>query len=175
MKKQVFRLLANFVFRTGQFNNRSVREFAQRIRDKTILELGSGRMEGGKYSYSLRRFFDRSNRFLQSDVVKEFGHRVVDVTKMNYKSEFDVILCTNVLEHVFDFHKAVVNIYAALKSGGAAVIFVPAFYPLHDEPNDFWRFTEHSLKILLKKFRRVEIRHSGLRQYPFAYYVEAYK
>ena len=67
------------------------------------------------------------------------------------------------------------TLHTALKENGIGIIFVPGFYPLHDEPDDYWRFTEHSLKKLLKDFRKIKIKHSGLRQYPFAYYVEAYK
>ena len=46
---------------------------------------------------------------------------------------------------------------------------------LHGEPNDFWRFTEHSLRKMLKDFRQISIKHSGISQLPFAYYVEATK
>ena len=94
---------------------------------------------------------------------------------MDYQNKFDIILCISVLEHIFDFHKAINNIYQALIFGGVVVITVPVFYPLHDEPNDYWRFTEYSLRKLLKKFSQVKIKHHGIRQFPFAYYIEAYK
>ena len=53
---------------------------------------------------------------------------------MNFIDEFDIILCMNVLEHVFDFKKAIDNIYKALKPGGTALIFVPGFYPYMMSP-----------------------------------------
>lgn len=145
------------------------------MKNKRILEVGSGKCINGLYQYSAKQFFDISNEFIQSDINPEFGHKILDVTKMRYKEEFDIILCMNVLEHVFDFHNAVKNIYMALKPDGVALIFVPVFYPLHDEPMNYWRFTEHSLRKLLEKFKDVEIRYSGLRRYPFAYFIKAIK
>ena len=175
MKKLFFKKIADVIFRVRAFSDSSAKNFAKGIHNKTILELGSGRMEEGKYPYSARHFFDESNTFVMSDVNEKYGHRVVDVTKMNYKNEFDVVLCMSVLEHVFDFSSAVKNVHSALKSGGKAFFFVPGFFPLHDEPADYWRFTEHSLKILFKDFRNVKIKHAGIREYPFAYAIEAEK
>jgi hypothetical protein len=45
---------------------------------------------------------------------------------------------------------------------------VPHLYPYHDEPGDFWRFTEHSLRRLLEPFESVEIRSRGPRRLPQA-------
>jgi len=174
-KTNLLRRLSHFVFRTGRFKQKCIKTLATSIHNKKILELGSGKQEKGKYTFSDKQFFDNSNEFIRSDVVALYGHRKVDVTLMNYKAKFDVILCLNVLEHVFEFNKAIINIHKALKRGGMLVLFVPVFYPLHDEPHDYWRFTEHALRRLLKMYGSVKITHSGLRAYPFAYYVEAVK
>lgn len=174
-KKYVIRAIVHAIFRLRTFNNRCIKKFATNIKNKKILEVGSGKEKDKKYAYSVKEFFDSSNEFIQSDISKEYGHKVIDITKIKYKNEFDVIICANVLEHVFNFHKAIENMYAALKSGGILIIFVPVFYPLHDEPNDYWRYTEYSLKKLLIKFKEVKIKHSGIRAYPFGYYIEAKK
>jgi SAM-dependent methyltransferase len=152
-----------------------VEELADGVRGKKILELGSGKQVNGKYYYSAKHLFDESNDFLQSDVNKEFGHPIIDVTKMKYKNEFDIILCLNVLEHVFEFQKAIKNMHDALKPKGTLVVAVPMFYPLHDEPGDYWRFTEHALRKLFSDFKDVKLSHRGKREYPFAYYLEAKK
>ena len=67
---------------------------------------------------------------------------------MDYKNEFDSIICMCVLEHIYDFHKAIKNMYKALKPNGNVIISIPLLYPLHDEPHDYWRFTEHSIRKL---------------------------
>src|SRR5207237_9679396 len=114
-----------------------------------------------------------SNEFVTSDVVPEYGHEVVDATRMSFVEEFDVVLCTCVLEHVYDVGRAVENIRCALKPGGTALLLVPCVYPLHDEPHDYWRFTEHSLRILLKDFPRIPIRRAGPRHIRVQYSVAA--
>ena len=77
----------------------------------------------------------------------------------------------NVLEHVYDFQKGIDNMYRALKENGELVVFVPMFYPLHDEPHDYWRFTEHALRMIFNKFKGNDIKRSGFRQFPIAYFM----
>ena len=166
-----FRIIIHIISRARSFNNRCLKEFSFGIKGKKILEIGSG----GKSEYSVKRFFDESNNFIQSDINKNYGHRVINVANMDYNNEFEIIICMNVLEHVFDFKRAIRNIYQALVSDGILIITVPVFYPWHNEPNDYWRFTEHSLKEMLKEFNQVKIKHHGIRKLPFAYYIEAYK
>lgn len=175
--KSFFRFIAHIVFRERQFCNKNLIKFASTtsVKNKNILELGSGKKIRNNYPYSARKFFHSSNTFITSDIVPSYGHKFLDATKIRYRNKFDIILCMNVLEHVFEFSKVLRNMHKSLKSSGIAVIFVPCFYPLHDEPNDYWRFTEHSLRKLLKDFKSVKIKHLGIRQYPFAYYVEARK
>ena len=175
MLKSFFRVFSHLVFRPRQFNHKCLGKQARQIRGKRILELGSGKLYKGKHYYSVKNLFDSSNEFIQTDIREEFGHQIVDVTSMRFKNEFDVVLCLNILEHVFDFQTAIDNIYEALKDNGLAIIFVPGFYPLHDEPHDFWRFTEHSLRKILNRFSVIRLEYSGIREYPFAYYVEVLK
>ncbi|MEQ8416803.1 MAG: class I SAM-dependent methyltransferase [Imperialibacter sp.] len=71
--------------------------------------------------------------------------------------QFDVILCTEVLEHVANWEQAFANFRQILRPGGVIVITTPFFYFLHEEPHDFWRPTpfafewfaqRHSLQVL---------------------------
>lgn len=173
--KNFFRIIANFIFRVRQYNNKKVKAFAQNVSNQKILELGSGKKLKGKYHYSAKQFFNDSNEFIQSDINPNFGHQIVDVTTMDFKEEFDIILCMNVLEHVYDYPKAVENLYNALKTNGQLVVFVPVMYPLHDEPHDYWRFTEHSLRKIFVNFSKIKLEKSGIREFPIAYYLELNK
>ena len=58
---------------------------------------------------------------------------------------FDLVLCTEVLEHVADWGRAWGNIAGLMRPGGRAVVTCPFVYPLHEEPYDFWRATPHAL------------------------------
>jgi SAM-dependent methyltransferase len=138
-----------------------------------ILEIGSGRQDLGEEAYSLRHSCPEAVEFVPSDVNPAFGHRVLDVTDMDVEEEFDLVLCMYVLEHVFDVQAATDNIRRALRPGGRALIAVPHLYPYHDEPIDFWRFTEHSLRRLCRDYSSVEVRRKGARRFPKALFAVA--
>lgn len=175
LKKSVFRLLSHIAFNPGGAKERFLRKYCSKICNKKILEIGSGKRVNGKLKYSVADYFRKnSNEVVLSDINPRYGHKIVDITKSVPKG-FDVIICFNVLEHVFDFHKAIKNLHKALKKDGKLMILAPAFYPLHDEPQDYWRFTEHSLKKILCIFKKVEIEHYGIREYPFFYFAIAIK
>ena len=163
------------IFRVRQFQAKKVSEFSKTVKKKSILEIGSGKQVQGRYPYSFRNQFDKSNKFLMTDYNKSFGHKYLDVTDIKLKSKFDIILCLNVLEHVYDYQLAISNLYKCLEPGGTLIISVPYIYPLHDEPIDFWRFSEHSLKQMFSNFKTFRLSHLGLRKFPIAYYLELIK
>ncbi len=61
---------------------------------------------------------------------------------------FDVVVCTEVLEHTLKPFRAVAEIYRTLKPGGLALISVPFNLRIHGPLPDCWRFTEHGLRSL---------------------------
>jgi SAM-dependent methyltransferase len=70
---------------------------------------------------------------------------------------WDVILCTEVLEHCRDPWRALELIRGALVPGGLLLASTPFFWPDHhtkDYP-DFWRFTEQGWRLLLKDWDEV--------------------
>jgi len=168
--KALFRLLAHLIFGIRRFNDRCIKDYARDIKNKRILEIGSGKHTDGNDYYSAKKYFDASNEFVQSDVDPEYGHKVVDIVTMDIQEEYNIILCMNVLEHVYEYQQAVDNLYKALKPGGELIVFVPFVYPLHDEPHDYWRFTEHSLRNVFKNFGMIKFQNSGIRQFPVAYF-----
>jgi ubiquinone/menaquinone biosynthesis C-methylase UbiE len=66
-------------------------------------------------------------------------------------NEFDSVLCTQVLEHVYDHHTMMKEIYRVLKPGGHVILTVPFAWELHEEPYDYFRFTKHALKELFEE------------------------
>jgi SAM-dependent methyltransferase len=171
--KSFGRWLAHLVFQPDRIKRKMLRDYCDDIRDSRILEIGSGRWVDGELAYSVAEFFrENGNDVTLSDVEPEFGHAIVDISK-SVPGGYDVIVCFNVLEHVYDFRSAVSNLYEALPTGGKLLLYVPMFYPLHDEPHDFYRYTEHALQKMLGQFATVEISHFGLRQFPVGYIARA--
>lgn len=169
------RNLIRQILRIRQFQTKRLRVFANTVRNKKILEIGSGKKEGGFYPYSFYRLFDKSNNFLMTDINPKFGHQILDITQMQLSNKFDIILCLNVLEHVYDYEAAISNLHKALKKNGFLIVSVPYGYPLHDEPGDFWRFTEHSLRKMFSSFSIINFKHQGIRKFPITYYLELKK
>lgn len=64
---------------------------------------------------------------------------------------FDLVLCTEVLEHVADWQAAFANLRSLTAVGGAVVVTCPQVYMLHEEPHDFWRPTNHALRYFAER------------------------
>lgn len=154
---------------------KGLEEIAANSEGKVVLEIGSGKQIKGKNSYSAVHLFPDAEEFIMTDINPDFGHKVLDITKMKDKEKYDIILCLNVLEHVFEFQKAVDNMHKSLKMGGTLCIAVPFAFPLHDEPTDYWRYTEHSLRKILSDFKNLTIKHQRSRRFPTGYFVTAIK
>lgn len=65
--------------------------------------------------------------------------------------QFDSLLCTEVLEHVFDPQDFINEMYRVLKEDGCVLVTTPFFWPLHEEPYDFYRYTRYALKGLFEQ------------------------
>lgn len=76
---------------------------------------------------------------------------------------FEAILCTEVLEHIFEVSQALAEIRRVLRPGGSVIITTPFHWGLHYEPQDYFRFTPYALRHLLTDARLevVEIERLG--------------
>lgn len=64
---------------------------------------------------------------------------------------FDTVLCTQVIEHVADHQSMLAEAFRLLRKGGTLILSGPMYWPLHEEPHDFFRFTKYGLQYLLEK------------------------
>jgi len=71
---------------------------------------------------------------------------------------FDCILCTEVLEHLREPQKAINEMRRVLRDGGKLILTTRFIFPLHDTPDDFYRFTKYGLRYLLRDWDIIEIR-----------------
>ncbi len=64
---------------------------------------------------------------------------------------FDMVMSTQVLEHVPNPSKVLNEMARVCKKNGSVVISLPFVYPEHEEPFDFFRFTSFGIKQLAKE------------------------
>ncbi len=115
-----------------------------------VLDVGSG---GSSYG----RFFP--NRLTVDIDPARQPDIVADASSLPFKDgEFEVILCTEVLEHVKNPFEIEKEFYRVLKSGGRLILTTRFVYPIHDSPHDYWRYTKYGLKELFKRWRFVELK-----------------
>lgn len=65
-------------------------------------------------------------------------------------ASFQAVLCTEVLEHVADPAAVTRELHRVLTPLGSLAVTVPFSWPLHEEPNDYLRFTPYGLRRLLE-------------------------
>ena len=165
--KKLLRFAVQLIFPTRRPLNKFIKSISNEFVGLDIIEIGSG---NDALSQSSKIYFKNPNTFIKTDINKGYDHMYLDITKeLTINEKFDLVICNYVLEHIFEVKKAIFNLTQLLKENGQLLIAVPMIYPLHDEPADFWRFTEHSLKKLFNEFTILKFKHTGLRQFPSQY------
>lgn len=78
-------------------------------------------------------------------------------------ASFDTILCTEVMEHIYETRAVLSEMFRVLKPGGVALFTTPFTWGLHYEPHDYWRFTPFAWARLLEQagFRLVHQQRLG--------------
>ena len=67
------------------------------------------------------------------------------------EGEFDVVICTQVLEHSEDPERVVEEMFRVLREGGKLYLTVPLVVNEHEVPYDFSRFTQYRLHNMCAK------------------------
>ena len=66
-------------------------------------------------------------------------------------NSFDIVICTEVMEHVVDPEKLLSEIHRVLKIGGRIFFSMPFVWNEHEIPYDFSRFTRYKHQDIFKK------------------------
>jgi SAM-dependent methyltransferase len=75
-------------------------------------------------------------------------------------SQFDLVICTQVLEYVADPRAAVAEFFRVLKPGGHLMLSVPSLCP-RDAGEECWRFLPAIVRELLRGFNEAEVVPEG--------------
>ena len=81
----------------------------------------------------------------------KFTHILGTADNLPFKPKsFDKVILANSLYYFKNPFKVIDNLHKILKKGGILFISLPFFYPIHDMPEDRYRFTEFGLRTLLE-------------------------
>ena len=92
------------------------------------------------------------------------GDIVGSALELPFKNNsFDTVLSTQVIEHITEPQIMIKEVYRVLRKNGCLILTAPLFWCLHEEPNDYFRFTKYSLSKLFKdnKFEIIYIKERG--------------
>lgn len=130
------------------FLTRDITEAIKNYANGNFLDLGCGN-KPYETLYNIVTDYQTGCDIVQSD--KKRVDVICPVTDLKFSdSIFDSVLCTQVLEHVYEHDKMIQEIYRVLKPGGTLILTVPFSWELHEEPYDFFRYTKHALKQLFE-------------------------
>jgi len=139
---------------TSKITRKELQKFIEAHQDPGFtLDLGCGLAFYKKYF---------PNR-LGFDVKAGPGVDVVgDAHQLPFEDEkFDNVLCTEVLEHLHSPHIAIAEMKRVLKKGGRLILSTRFVYPLHDIPQDYYRFTKYGLRYLFRDWEILELKEEA--------------
>lgn len=122
-----------------------------------VLDLGCG---GQPY----REWFGSETEYVGADISLGSGAEVLLVPGQPLPfpdDSFDVVLCTQVLEHVEDAGGLIVEVQRILKPGGCVVATVPFMFNEHGAPHDYRRLSQFGLQELFKGNEVESVRLQG--------------
>lgn len=69
-----------------------------------------------------------------------------------HNGSFHLIICTEVLEHVLDWHIAFENFERLVAPGGLLLVTCPFHFYLHEIPYDYWRPTHYAITAFAERY-----------------------
>ena len=109
-----------------------------------VLDAGAGNCV---YQHHFSQAVYESADFCQVD--KEYGQitYVCDLTEIPVEdARYDLVLCTQTLEHVPEPWRVLQEYYRVLKPGGSLWLSAPFYFEEHELPYDFYRYTRYGMQ-----------------------------
>ncbi len=134
------------------------------IKKGTLIDIGAG--NGLILKFFKLKGFDVSGVELEKDQVHQMqidyklqGVKVVqgDITKLKGEGNFDVVIASDVIEHIENDESALKNLYSFVKTGGYLVITVPAHMHLYGKRDKKWgHYRRYDKNNLIRKIKKLE-------------------
>jgi SAM-dependent methyltransferase len=124
------------------------------IRNRSVIEVGSRNVNGSLRSY-VQSLLPAS--YLGVDIFP--GEGVDEICNADHLVErfgcesFDVLIATEMLEHVRDWHAVIENFKKVLRPNGTVLITTRSRgFPFHEAPHDFWRYELSDMREIFSDF-----------------------
>jgi len=152
--------------------NKLIKEFVKTCSEilpiyEPIYEFGSLQVRGQVDFADLRPLFP-TKKYIGADMQEGKGVDII-LNLHNIKlvsNSVGTVLILNTIEHVEFPRKAIKESYRILKPKGILIITSHMFFPIHDYPQDYWRFTPEGFKSLLKPFPFLFVGFFGDEKFP---------
>ena len=134
--------------------NSSRRYLEKFIQDgASVLKSGEYVLDAGAGEHFYKRLYE--NRIYHSTDIQKNNTQVSFISDLSFlpiaNEKYDLIICTQVLEHVQEPEKVLYEFHRTLKPTGQLWLTVPLYFEEHEIPMDYFRFTQFGIKHLISK------------------------
>ena len=135
------------------FGRRWIKE--EEVKGKSILEVGSYNINGS-FSSFVKGY--KPEKYIGVDIIN--GPCVdelcdaYDLIDRFGTNNFDMVISTEMMEHIIDWRKVIWNMKSLLKVGGVIMITTRSLgFPKHDHPFDYCRYSVKDMAIIFSDFQ----------------------
>jgi SAM-dependent methyltransferase len=136
-----------------------------------LVEIGARAAEGQEDVADIRGVFN-ADMHIGCDIRPGHGvDQIEDVHHLSFADEsVGTVIALETLEHVADPIRAVLEMHRVLRPGGILAISSLMFFPIHEHPADYWRFTPQGFELLLEPFESRIVMAQGYELLPEGIY-----
>jgi len=127
---------------------------AVEVKGKHIIEVGAADVNGSLKNHIMTL---QPASYLGVDINPGPNvDQIIDATDLAStfgRESFDLLICTEVLEHIHNWKAAVSNFKQILKPGGILVLSTRSIgFGKHNFPDDYWRFEDSDIAFIFSDF-----------------------
>lgn len=134
------------------------------ITGKKVIEVGSYDVNG-----SLRSFIESLDpaEYIGVDIEEGPGVDIVcnaeDIVEIFGEESFDVVISTELMEHVKEWRRVISNLKKVCKNDGIIILTTRSYgFPYHGYPHDYWRFELDDIKNVFSDFDIISLENDYL-------------